>query len=183
MFKSYLKTTFRGLLNNRLYTFINVTGLSIGIACAIFIFMFIKNELSYDSFHVNSSNIYRVTSVLDNAGEINSVATTSPPLAATLKKDFPEIQNVTRVGRWHANFYSGKEVFEEQNIYAADPSFLTLFSFPLIQGSAATALTNPEGIVLTEKAAEKYFGKNWKTKVLLAKRSLQKQEQMSSILQ
>src|SRR4028118_2215575 len=99
MFKSYLKTTFRGLLNNRLYTFINVTGLSIGIACANFIFMFIKNELSYDSFHVNSSNIYRVNSLQDNADEINLVATTSPPLAATLKKDFPEIQNVTRVGR------------------------------------------------------------------------------------
>ncbi|GEO09217.1 ABC transporter permease [Segetibacter aerophilus] len=169
MFKSYLKTTFRGLLNNRLYTFINVTGLSIGIACAIFIFMYIKNELSYDSFHVNSSNIYRVTSVQDNAGEINSIATTSPPLAATLKKDFPEIENVTRVGRWHADFKSGKDVFEEQNIYAADPSFLTVFTFPLIQGKFTSALLNPEAIVLTEKTAEKYFGKNWKTENVVGK--------------
>lgn len=174
MLRSYLKTTIRSLLKNRLYTLINAGGLSIGIACAVFIFMYIKNELSYDNFHANASVIFRVTSVQDNSGEINTVATTSPPLAATLKRDFPEIINVTRVGRWYANFKGGKDIFEETKLYAVDPSFLSMFSFPLLQGNTRSALINPDAIVLTEKTAEKYFGKSWKSQNIIGKTMLAK---------
>ena len=169
MLKVYFRSTLRSLLKNPLFTFINVSGLSIGIACGIFIFLYIKNELSYDAFHANAASIYRVTSVQDNNGELAAIATTPPPLAATLRNDVPGIKEATRVGRWYANFKMGNTIFEEKSIYAVDPSFLSLFTFPVIQGAPATALLAPNSIVLTENTAEKYFGKEWRTSNVIGK--------------
>ena len=165
----FFKATFRTLRKNPLFTAINVLGLSIGIASAMLIFLYIANELRFDHFHENGQHIYRITSLQDNSGEINAVATTPPPLAAVLRSDIPEVTHVTRVGRWYANFKNGTTVFEEKSIYAVDPSFLSLFSFPLFQGSAAAALQNPEAIVLTEKSAQKYFGETWAQQNLIGK--------------
>ena len=169
MIRNYFKTAFRSLLKNRLFSLINIGGLTIGLACSVFIFMYIKYELSFDGFHANESNIFRVNTVQNNSGEINSVATTSPPLAAVLKNDFPEIAAVTRVGRWYANFKSGNTFFEEGRIYAADPTFLSIFSFPLALGSLKGALNDPSDIILTAQSAEKYFGKNWASQKLVGK--------------
>jgi predicted permease len=169
MLSIYIRTTVRTLQKSPLFTFINVAGLSIGIAGGIFIFIYLKNELSFDAFHKNAQNIYRVTSVHDNSGERNAIATTPPPLAATLRSDLPEIENTTRVGRWYANFKSGTSIFEERKIYAADASFLSLFTFPLVQGAPAAALQDPSDILLTEAMAEKYFGKGWERRSILGR--------------
>jgi len=162
MMTSYLRICVRNLMQRPLFTFINVFGLSAGVACAILIFFYVKNEFAYDRFHPDEANIYRVTSIQSNAGEIAAVATTPPPLAATLQKDFPEIKKVARVGRWWANFNVGTKVFEERKIYSVDAAFLTLFSFPLVEGNATQALLRPDAILVTEQMAEKYFGNNWK---------------------
>lgn len=169
MLTHYWTATMRSLKKNPLFTFINIAGLSIGIACSIFIFIYIKNELSFDHFHKNANNIYRVTTVQNNAGTVNAIATTPPPLAATLISNYPEIKDVTRIGRWYANFKSGNTIFEEKKIYAVDPSFLSFFSFPVVQGDAATALGSPDAIVLTEGTAEKYFGADWKKQNVVGK--------------
>jgi putative ABC transport system permease protein len=111
-----------------------------------------------------------VTSTQNNSGEIAAIATTPPPLAATLQNDFPEIKRAARVGRWWANFKEGTKIFEEKSIYAVDPSFLSLFSFPLVQGNAAQALLRPDAMLVTEQTAEKYFGNEWKTAGIIGKR-------------
>ncbi|TDH26892.1 ABC transporter permease [Segetibacter sp. 3557_3] len=152
-----------------LFTFINVSGLSIGIACAVFTFLYVKSELGYDRFHANAGNIYRVNSIQKNSGETALVATTPPPLAATLRKDFAEVKHTVRVGRWWANFKSEAQVFEEKSIYAVDPSFLSVFSFPLLKGTREQALLRPDAILITEQTAEKYFGQGWQNKSVVGK--------------
>ncbi len=165
MIQHYLITAFRNLKKNGLFTFINLTGLSIGLACCLLLFLYVKNELSYDQFHQHAATIFRVTTLQNNNGEKDAIATTPSPLAATLQKDIPGITAVTRIGKWHANFKTGNAIFEEANIYAVDPAFLSVFSFPLQAGSAA--LQNDNVIVLTENSASRYFGADWKTKNII----------------
>jgi predicted permease len=170
MIRNYFRVAVRNMMRRPLFTFINVFGLSAGIACAIFIFFYVKNEFAYDRFHAHAKDIYRITSTQNNSGEIAAIATTPPPLAATLQNDFPEIKRAARVGRWWANFKEGTKIFEEKSIYAVDPSFLSLFSFPLVQGNAAQALLQPDAMLVTEQTAEKYFGNEWKTAGIIGKR-------------
>jgi ABC-type antimicrobial peptide transport system permease subunit len=169
MLFSYLRTTSRTLLKKPLFTCINVAGLSIGIASAMLIFFYVSNELSFDRFHTHAPNLYRINSLQENSGEMNLVATTPPPLAAALRRDLPEIVSTARVGRWYANFKKDTAVFEEKRIYAADPAFLSMFTFPIRQGNKSSALNSPDAILLTEATAEKYFGDNWQQQNIIGK--------------
>ena len=136
--------------------FINLVGLSTGLACSILILLWLENEISYDRFHSHADNIYRLTSEI--RGE--STALSSYPLATALSGR-PEVKSTVRLRPGFgaiALFDVGGRKFEEKEIFYAEPSFFQIFSFPLIEGNKATALVRPDGIVISRRIAQKYFG-------------------------
>ncbi|MCP4724373.1 MAG: FtsX-like permease family protein, partial [bacterium] len=152
MFKNYLKTTIRYIIKQKGYSFLNISGLALGMACCVLILIWVENELSFDSFHENVEDIYRVT---NDWGRV-----TPPPLAPTLKSDYPEVINSARFYSMSGRLvkYENK-VFYEDRIAFADPSFFKIMDFPFIKGVSETSFINKNSIVLTESMAEKYFGK------------------------
>ena len=162
MFANYLKVALRNILRNKVYSFINIIGLAIGLAGFILITILIKNELSYDSFHKKSERIYRVVEIQnqEKIGKIK-VAVTMGPLAKAIKDYFPGVENTTRMVPSPASFCKiGDNGFYEKNISFADPSIFDIFTIPFIEGDPETALASPFSIVLTQSAAYKYFGNN-----------------------
>lgn len=158
MLKNYTIIAWRDLKKNKLYSFINLSGLAIGMACCIVIILFIQDELSFDKFNKNAGRIYRVTmSGMTPGGEMYwpyTLALTGPGL----KDDFPEIEEFVRIVM-HRRFiveYMGKRVFTDPAY--ADPSIFKIFTFPLIQGDENTVLDNPSSVVLSVDLAEKLFG-------------------------
>ena len=164
MFQNYLKIIFRILKKHKGYSFINISGLAISMACCILILLWIQDELSFDRFHENADRICRVVSeVKQSDGDTRQSATTSWPLGEALVEDYPEIKSYTRfynLSRKLITFQSetGDRSFYENGVCVADPSFLDIFSFPLVKGDPATALAEPNTVVITEKITKKYFG-------------------------
>ncbi len=164
MLKNYLKIALRNLRKYKVYSFINISGLAIGMAVCILIFLWVRDELSFDRFHKNADRIYRVVKdVIQSNGDIYESAVTPWPLGAALVEDYPEIKKHTRfynLSRKLITYKSetGDRSFYENGVCVADPSFLDIFSFPLVKGDPATALTEPNTVVITEEIAEKYFG-------------------------
>jgi putative ABC transport system permease protein len=159
MFKNYFKTAWRNLMKNKVFSFINIAGLSIGIAVSFVILMYVRDELSFDKFNVNANRIVRVIFKADiNGGKINeSVA--MAPVAQTMKNDFPEVEDATRIVNYGSPKISYKEkTFKDEKVALVDPNFFSLFTLPMIEGTVKTALIQPNTIVLTKAAAQKYFG-------------------------
>ncbi|MBS1597366.1 MAG: ABC transporter permease [Bacteroidetes bacterium] len=156
MLRNYLKTAWRNLQRSRMYSFINIAGLATGLACAILITLWIKDELSYDQFHTNGSQLYRVMAIT-NWGELNATATVPSNLNLALKKDIPQIKYVATVSDDHILLTVGNNSFKEKGYYATS-DMLRMFSFDLLHGNINTALDAPDKIVITQKLAEKYFG-------------------------
>jgi putative ABC transport system permease protein len=159
VFRNYLKIALRSLVKFKLYSAINILGLSVGLACCILISMFVKDELSFDKFHKNAASIYRV--FVEFAGETRNdrFAGTQAPLAPALLAEFPEIVRAVRFADRYEELVSYKDrQFWEKGVMLADPSVFESFSFPLIKGDPRTALNDPSSIVLTERMARKYFG-------------------------
>ena len=158
MIKNYLKVAWRNLVKNKVFSFINILGLTIGITVCMMIFLFIMNEFSFDKFHKQEKNIYRVMRGYDAAKP--RVPYLSGPYATALLNDFPsEIKKAVRVMPSNGLVSFGNTSFNEKKLYIADPDFFTLFSFPLVKGDPATALKDPGSVVLSEATAKKYFGK------------------------
>ncbi|HKZ66238.1 MAG TPA: ABC transporter permease, partial [Chitinophagaceae bacterium] len=158
MIKNYLKIAWRNLAKNKVFSFINILGLTIGITICMMIFLFIMNEFSFDKFHKQGKNIYRVMRGYDVSK--NKVPYLSGPYATALLNDFPgEIKKAVRVMPSNGLVSFGTTSFNEKKLYIADPGFFTLFSFPLIKGDPATAFKDPASVVLSETTAKKYFGK------------------------
>lgn len=158
MFKAYLKTGWRNLRKNKVFSFINILGLTIGITCCMMIFLFIMNEYSFDSFHKQEKRIYRVMRGYDASK--SRVPYLSGPYAPALLNDFPrEIKKAVRLMPTNGMISFGNRSFNEKKVYFTDADFFSLFTFPLIKGDAATALKDPASVVLTETTAKKYFGK------------------------
>ena len=157
MLGNYFKVTFRNMKVHKGYSFINIGGLAVGIACCLLIFSWARYELSFDRFHKNARDIYRLVSEFHSpGGEINYTETNQAPLAAVLKDKYPEIVNSTRALRWE--WKVGRENMQfEESIWLVDPAFVDMFTISFIQGDPATALSNPESIVLTETLAKKHF--------------------------
>jgi putative ABC transport system permease protein len=159
MFKNYFKTTFRILSRNKGYSFLNIFGLAIGIACAGLIFLWVEDEVNWDSFHANKDSLYlvKMNDEVDNGIFTHS---SSPGLMApALQADFPGIANTCRVteGSTTALFnIANKAVYASGN--NAEPSLFSMFTLPFVQGNAKTAFTQLYSIVITEKAAKKFFG-------------------------
>lgn len=170
MLRNYLKLTFRILWKNKLYSFINISGLAIGMATCFFIYQYITYEKSYDRFHQHIDELYRVPITYTNpAGKVSTKAVSHPAIGPAMKKEFPEILDFTRIAPSSVlqrnstfSYTDGNgsvKRFNESAYYLADASFLSMFSFPLIEGSAKTALEKPNSIVLSNETANKYFGK------------------------
>ncbi len=160
MIRNYAKIAFRNLFKHKVYSFINIAGLAVGMVCCILIFMYVFYELSYDRYHKNAENIYRV--ITTQAGNVyqgtDRWAVTPGLLAPTIKQDFPEVEKSTRLCWFPGIVKRGDKSFRESGIYMVDPDFLEIFTFPLVKGNMETSLIDPYSILLTEDMAEKYFG-------------------------
>ena len=154
MFKNYFKTAWRSLWRNKLFSGLNIFGLATGMACSILIFLWVHDELSFDKFNHNASNIFRIT---DKTSD-QEYAVVPPSLAYAIQTQIPAIKNATRVVSVQKMITVGTNKFDEKNIYYADSNFLQIFNYPLLSGNVATALSSPNSVVLTEKTAKKYFG-------------------------
>ncbi|MEP7143635.1 MAG: ABC transporter permease [Ferruginibacter sp.] len=159
MLKNYFKIAWRNLMKNKVFSFINIFGLTIGITVCMMIFLFIMNEYSVDNFHKNGKNIYRVMRGFDDNGSMKTVSYLSGPYAPALLNDFKgQILKAVRVQPTNGLIAFDNKSFNEKKIYLADVDFFDLFSFPLIKGNAVTVLKDPGSVVLTETTAKKYFG-------------------------
>ena len=159
MFKIYLKSAFRSLYRNRTFSFLNIFGLATGMAACIVILLFVFYEKSFDSMH--HKNLYRLNEAQNftSTGATEKSAVTPFPMGPTLKEDFPEILDYSRVdmNRQYEMTYGEKSVFFPQTCFV-DTSFLRMFDFPLLEGNRQTALQRPRSIVLTQSAARELFG-------------------------
>ncbi len=169
MIKNYFKVAWRNLVRNKGYALINIAGLSIGIAACLLIFLTIQFETSFDNFHKNKENIYRVSSVFNNEGNIDYSMGSSFPVAKTLRMDHPELKNVAAI-YFIPNLQvtvvdsavSDNKKFLEDGVFFAEPQFFQIFNFPLLAGDIKTALSEPGTLLMTQQMAEKYFG-DWKS--------------------
>ncbi len=157
MFKNYLKTAIRNLLKFRGYSLINIFGLSVGIACCILIMLFVRNEVSYDSFHENKDRIYRAYCTIELSGGRKLTSPNLPiPFGPTVSADFPEVENVVRFQE-RTGVVRYRENLVRQELLFSDPAILKVFTFPLILGEPKTAMSSPNSIVISREMAEKYF--------------------------
>jgi putative ABC transport system permease protein len=160
MIRNYAMIAARNFRKHKSYSLINVAGLAIGIVVSTFIFLWIRDELSFDSFHAGARDIYRLTEDQKGAdGSIFPVAVTPELLGPGLKADFPEVVESVRIRPLGRNLVAnGEKQFLEGGLIFADPSFFAVFTFPLVKGDPATVLADPDSLVITESAARKYFG-------------------------
>jgi len=158
MFRNYLTVTLRNLWKHKIFSAINILGLSIGLACCVLIFLLITHELSYDKFNDNAANIYRLTSVAEGPDGLTNLAVTPAPWAPLMKKDYPEIKNYVRVLKPDKTLLGvkGEEHFYENDVLFCDSTFFEVFSFQLLQGDKQ-ALYKPNSVILTRDMAKKYF--------------------------
>ena len=162
MSSNYLKIAWRNLVKNKTFSVINIAGLAIGLGCFILIALYILDEISYDRFHEKSDRIYRVDSDIRFGGTDLKLAVCSDPMGPTLKKDYPQVEEYVRIYASSGSklLKKGTEFIVEENVAHADSTIFRVFTLPAIQGNTATALNEPNTVVITESAAKKYFGTN-----------------------
>ncbi len=159
MIRNFFLTAVRNISRHKGFTFINITGLAIGLAASLLILLWVQDELSYDRFHENAETIYRVEEDQFYSGERYHVTVTPHPSGPVWKERIPEIIDQTRINRLpRLLFRNGDNVFFESSIVAADSGLFKIFTLPFENGDPETALSDPHSIVLSEKLAEKYFG-------------------------
>ena len=158
MFKAYLKIAFRNIWGFKIFSFINVLGLAVGMTACFLIFLYVRFEWSYDRFHKNAEWTYRLAADITTSSGTQIGYQTSAPMARSIKAAFPEVQAVTRVVPANLLVIKGYIKFQEEHSLWADPSFFSIFDFPLKYGDLETALKEPNSIIFSETAAQKYFG-------------------------
>jgi putative ABC transport system permease protein len=185
MLKNYLKIALRNLRRHKGYTFINIAGLTVGMACCAFMLLFIRHELSYDRFHQKAERIYRMMMKMPRDGNVHIGSVMAAPIGPALAEEFPEIRQAVRLQTPYNSTpvkYGDRQFYEEE-LYYADPNIFEVFDFPLQQGDAATALQNPKSVVLSQEAARKYFGaENPLGKILQIERG-EREFQVTGVLQ
>ncbi len=155
MLQNYLKVVLRKMTRQKVFSLINIAGLAIGMAVCILIVLWVQDELNYDRFHQNAENIYRVLMSDQRYGVLWPIV--SIPVGPALRQEFPEITDSARVYDFQGLFTQEEKKFEEIGAYV-DPSFLDIFSFPLVKGNPKTALQAPSSLVISQKMSEKFFG-------------------------
>lgn len=163
MIKSYFIIAFRNLYKHKLYAFVNIAGLSVGIAFFTLLFMLVWHELSFDTSHIKGDRIYRTISYLEKGGVGKRSASMPFPFGPTVQKDYPEyVENYARIFNFQLPNHSlsiDGEHYSEQKFYFADASLLEIFDFPLAKGNPSEVLAKPNSIVISHRVAKKYFGK------------------------
>ena len=159
MFKNYFKIAFRSLWKNKGYSTINILGLAVGLATCLVIILYVVDEISYDRFYKNAGNIYRINSDIKFGGSNLHFTQTSDMMGQLLKKDYPQIEEYTRIYNNNGSklLKKGADFIDEQRVAHVDSTFFRIFDFPVIDGNTRTALDEPNTVVLTESAAKKYF--------------------------
>ncbi len=160
MLKNYLKIAFRNLIRFKAYSAINILGLAIGLAAAILIFIFVKDELSYDKFYSNADHIFKVVYDSESDGEISRWAFSHSSWAPEFKANFHEVEDYVRVR--HDDDQTiieyNNNIFTEAKFFFIDSSFFEIFDIELLEGKPGEVLNAPYEIVLSESSAQKYFG-------------------------
>ncbi len=160
MLKNYLKITLRNLRRHKVFSFINIFGLSISLACSVLILLFVRNELSYDSFHKNADRIYRISLFENYAKDDQHFNSITPSVFGPLLKSYyPEIENSVRISQFSGKVTSGSKTFIEK-YELVDPESFKFFNFPLLKENSGNLLNDPNSAVITESYAKKYFGNN-----------------------
>jgi putative ABC transport system permease protein len=160
MFWNYVKIAWRNIKRYKGYSFINIFGLAVGLACCILILLWVQDELSYDRFHTNAENLYRIVTEFHKTEPVTHYWPVCAPLAPAIKNEYPEITKATRftqLRRGQLVKYADKN-FLEPRICLTDPDFFSMFTFIFLEGDPQTALSEPNSIVLLESASTKYFG-------------------------
>ena len=159
MIKNYLLLAVKNFRKQKMFSLINILGLTIGITCCLMIFLFIMNEFSYDRFHKNGKDIYRIMRTGEIDGQQRQVPYVSAPYSTALANDFPDaIVKTMRVNPDNDLISYNNVSYNEKKIYLVDSNFFEFFDFRLIKGNPKTVLNEPTSIVMTESAAKKYFG-------------------------
>ncbi|MBF9252758.1 ABC transporter permease [Pontibacter sp. 172403-2] len=158
MLQNYFKIALRNLIRNKVYSAINIAGLAIGVASCILIFLYIKDELSYESHFDKADRIVRLVGEIDSDAGHEQFALSAPALAPALVKDFPDVEHVTQLARAGKQtvWYKDKR-FNEDDLIFADSSFFQVFNYEMLAGNPAEVLDEPNTVVLSEKMAQKYF--------------------------
>ncbi|HSS13367.1 MAG TPA: ABC transporter permease, partial [Rhizomicrobium sp.] len=158
MFRNYLVTALRNIVRHRLYSLINIAGLAVGLACAVFIILFIRDEVSYDKWIAGSENLYRVEHTITFPGQVPMPASNSPyPAAVAMAQQIPEVTGMTHLTAQRLTVMIGDRLFLDQ-FHVVDPNFFQLIKLPLVEGSPATVFSQADSVVLSQARARKYFG-------------------------
>ena len=158
MFRNYLKVFARNFSRHRGYSLINLAGLALGMGCCLLISLWVLDELSFDRFHASADRLFRVESDEEFSGMVRHGVGVPIPLASAMEKEIPEVEYASRFSRFGGlQLAIGDESFFESAVIAADPSFLSMFSFPLLEGSKDSALAAPLSVLITKRMAEKHF--------------------------
>ncbi|WP_257666722.1 ABC transporter permease [Parapedobacter tibetensis] len=158
MLKNYLKIAWRDMKKNKVFSFINIMGLTVGMTACFLIFLYIKFELGYDKFHSNADRIYRIVCDIKTPTEVLNAGGPSWAVPPNVKDEFPEVEAFVRVNNTSFIAKKGDVQFQEDNCAFVDSAFFQVFDFSLVKGDKQTALKEPFSIVLTETSAKKYFG-------------------------
>ena len=160
MFRNYIKVAFRSLNKNRVYSVINILGLALGLTVTILVFMFIKDETSYEKHWSGYERVYRTGIKADMMGQKMDAPVSPSPMANTFRTEFTDVENATRINKVNQEIlmrHEQNKVYIQKGVYA-DSSFFKIFNYEFIHGDPNTALLEPNAIVLTEETAHKLFG-------------------------
>ena len=160
MVGNYFKIAFRNIKKHKGYSFINITGLAIGMACCVLLVLYIHAELNFDGYHEKKDRIFRLCAYINIGGSENLTSASNAVAAEVLRDEYPEVENAARF-RWMpaSAVRYGDNLFFENSMFYADESAFDIFTWPVIKGDSKTALIAPYSIVISEELAEKYFGK------------------------
>jgi putative ABC transport system permease protein len=159
MLKNYIKTAWRNLLKNKFYSFINIAGLTAGLAIGILILLWVQNELSFDGFHKQAANIYRLETSGGTGSSAQIFTSIVAPMAPVSKQRLPAVLDYVRLTPANFNLFKFQDkVFVNEKVTFADPSFFTIFDFPIIEGNPSKPFIDDNSVVITKETAKKYFG-------------------------
>ena len=156
MLKNYLKIALRNLTRNKVFSIINIAGLSLGLACCMLIVLYTKDEISFDRFQKNKDRLFRIQATISDENETRTIGSTNAIHGPTFKEEIPEIEEVIRAQSTSFVSKKGNDLLNE-NVLFADDNFFTVFSLPLISGDPRTVLSDVHSIVISENVAKKYF--------------------------
>jgi putative ABC transport system permease protein len=170
MLKSYFKTAFRGFYRQKLYSLINLVGISVGLVCSFMILLWVTHELSVNQFHTDGDRIYQVMRNYHGSGRIHTWGSLPKPASDFFDEQIPEITSTVLVTWTRSNVFkkSTGESFRRSGYFASD-DFLEVFSFPLLYGTPDTALEGPNAIAISDRMAEQIFGPDWQKQDLLGR--------------